>query len=202
VLFFPLIALRGRIGFISIPGALEKPISPAERQQAEAMLGPAAVAIERIWLSQEHELSSLAAETERMINALLISVSHDLKTPLDHDNWFAFDHRISGNLKQRQQPNGNGFPCTYGGTATRPFHNKPARYDKVELGGLSVTLCPTNVQDVVTSVLQRAQPLLQDHRTPSKFKTLFRRQSLISTCLNRRYLTSSIMLRNILRSIL
>jgi two-component system sensor histidine kinase KdpD len=35
---------------------------------------------------------------------------------------------------------------------------------KLELGGLSVTLSPVTVQDVVVSVLQRAQSLLLDHR--------------------------------------
>jgi two-component system sensor histidine kinase KdpD len=57
-------------------------MSPDQRRLLGALAGQAAVAIERTRLVREMEQARLQVETERLRDALLSSVSHDLRTPL------------------------------------------------------------------------------------------------------------------------
>ncbi len=130
-----------------------------------AVLDQVATAIERVWLAQEHEASSLAAETERVRNALLISVSHDLRTPLT---------AIIGSLStldslDKTDDGDNEKELTSIALAEAQrldrFIGNLLDITRLELGGLDVKTSPVNIDDVVESVLERAQPLLQNHRT-------------------------------------
>lgn len=159
--FVPLMALRGRIGAMRIAGTRDNPILPSERQQITAILGQVAIAIERNWLADEHEMSSLAAETERIRNALLISVSHDLRTPLT---------TIIGSLstldildEQEDASIGKELSSIALTEALRldRFIGNLLDMTKLELGGLDVKLAPVEVGDVVQAVLQRSYRLLQ-----------------------------------------
>jgi two-component system sensor histidine kinase KdpD len=81
--YLPLGTAHGTVGVLGLqfeqPGAV---ISPDQRRLLEALAGQAAVAIERTRLVREMEWARLQAETERLRDALLSSVSHDLRTPL------------------------------------------------------------------------------------------------------------------------
>jgi two-component system sensor histidine kinase KdpD len=55
---------------------------PEERQLLETFAGVAGSALERTQLADEARRARLRAETEQLRNALLSSVSHDLRTPL------------------------------------------------------------------------------------------------------------------------
>jgi two-component system sensor histidine kinase KdpD len=162
--FLPLTALRGRVGAVRIKGIIETPLSAPEEEQLSAMLSQVAVAIERIWLSEEHRSANLVAETERMRNALLLSVSHDLRTPLT---------TIIGSLSTMELPQLDGNESDHRELASIAL-TEAQRLDRfianlldmtrLELGDLKVTLSPTIVDDVVSSVLQRSQALLQSHK--------------------------------------
>jgi two-component system, OmpR family, sensor histidine kinase KdpD len=163
-IFLPLIGLRGRVGAMRIGGVLEKLLSASEEEQVTAMLSQVAVAIERIWLSEEHKSASLAAETERMRNTLLLSVSHDLRTPLT---------TIIGSLSTMELPQLAGDDSGRRELASIAL-DEAQRLDRfianlldmtrLELGDLKVSLSPTVIDDVVASVVQRSQVLLQNHR--------------------------------------
>src|SRR5688572_1971878 len=56
--------------------------SEAARREVEAFARQTALALERVRLAGEAEAARVSAETERLRNALLTSVSHDLRTPL------------------------------------------------------------------------------------------------------------------------
>ncbi|MBX9592627.1 MAG: sensor histidine kinase KdpD [Hyphomonadaceae bacterium] len=81
--FLPLRSAHGRIGVVGIARARE-----ADRfdQEALALLGTiaeqTAAALERASLAREMVAARSAAETERVRNTLLASVSHDFRTPL------------------------------------------------------------------------------------------------------------------------
>jgi two-component system sensor histidine kinase KdpD len=162
--FLPLIGLRGRVGAMRIGGVLEKPLSVSEEEQVSAMLSQVAVAIERIWLSEEHKSASLEAETERMRNTLLLSVSHDLRTPLT---------TIIGSLSTMELPQLGGDENSRRELASIAL-DEAQRLDRfianlldmtrLELGDLKVSLSPTVIDDVIASVVQRSQVLLQSHR--------------------------------------
>ena len=81
--YLPLRTTRGTVGILGLqfeaPGAV---ISPDQRRLLEALAGQAAVAIERTRLVREMEQARLLTETERLRDALLSTVSHDLGTPL------------------------------------------------------------------------------------------------------------------------
>jgi two-component system, OmpR family, sensor histidine kinase KdpD len=159
--FVPLTAFRGCIGAVKITPIRDNPISPDDKKQLTAILGQVASAIERIWLAEESELSNLAAETERIRNALLISVSHDLRTPLT---------TIIGSLSTLDVL-GEQEKGTAGSELSSIALTEALRLDrfignlldmtKLELGGLDVKLTPVTAGDVVEAVLQRSHQLLQ-----------------------------------------
>ncbi|MGZ5896415.1 MAG: DUF4118 domain-containing protein, partial [Xanthobacteraceae bacterium] len=82
-LFLPMKTGRGTVGVIGLDSDTTGPIlSPDQRRLLDALSDQAALAIERINLVGDVDRTRLAAETERLRNALLTSISHDLRTPL------------------------------------------------------------------------------------------------------------------------
>jgi two-component system sensor histidine kinase KdpD len=82
-LYLPLTASRGTLGVLGVcpadPHALE---TPEQLHQLETFANQTALALERAQLADEAQRAEIRAETERMRNSLLSSVSHDLRTPL------------------------------------------------------------------------------------------------------------------------
>ncbi len=82
-LYLPLLGSRGPVGVMGLraedPRSLQ---SPERLHQLEAFASQTALAIERARLAEEAEQAQVRAETERLRNSLLSSVSHDLRTPL------------------------------------------------------------------------------------------------------------------------
>ncbi|HEY6578819.1 MAG TPA: DUF4118 domain-containing protein, partial [Rhizomicrobium sp.] len=82
-LFLPMRTGRGTVGIVGLdsdrPGPL---LTPDQRRLFDALSDQAALAIERVNLSEDIDRTRLAAETERLRSALLTSISHDLRTPL------------------------------------------------------------------------------------------------------------------------
>jgi two-component system sensor histidine kinase KdpD len=81
--YFPLMAARGCIGVLAIR-AYEKdtPSVVGPSSLIESMARQMAMAIERSLLFEEKHAAEIEAETERVRNAVLSAVSHDLRTPL------------------------------------------------------------------------------------------------------------------------
>jgi two-component system sensor histidine kinase KdpD len=82
-LYLPLLGSRGTVGVLGLrpkdPRALQ---APEQLHQIETFASQTALAIERARLAEETEQAQVRAETERLRNSLLSSVSHDLRTPL------------------------------------------------------------------------------------------------------------------------
>lgn len=82
-LYLPLIGARGAVGVLAVrpvrPGRL---FDPEQLHLLETLANQIALAIERARLAEEAQRAQVSAETERMRNAILSSVSHDLRTPL------------------------------------------------------------------------------------------------------------------------
>lgn len=81
-LFLPLRTPDGPIGVIGIALADGSLLDPEARTLAETMAELTATALERARLGQEISAARAAAETERVRNTLLASISHDFRTPL------------------------------------------------------------------------------------------------------------------------
>jgi two-component system, OmpR family, sensor histidine kinase KdpD len=81
--YLPLGTAQGTVGVLGLQfEAPEVVISPDQRRLLDALAGQAAVAIERTRLVREMMRARLLTETERLRDALLSTISHDLRTPL------------------------------------------------------------------------------------------------------------------------
>jgi two-component system sensor histidine kinase KdpD len=82
-LVLPLAGAQGRVGVVALfPTENARLDNPDERQLLETFAGLIGSALERIRLADEARAATLRMETEQLRNALLSSVSHDLRTPL------------------------------------------------------------------------------------------------------------------------
>jgi two-component system sensor histidine kinase KdpD len=80
--FIPLVVGAHRHGAVVFPSAAAASLDPDRRGLAQAMAQDIALALERARLAEELEQARVQGETERLRNALLSSVSHDLRSPL------------------------------------------------------------------------------------------------------------------------
>src|SRR2546428_4293389 len=82
-LYLPLVAARGTVGVLGVLPAQPRGVLPPEQDALlETFASQTALALERALLAEEAQQAQLQVETERLRNALLSSVSHDLRTPL------------------------------------------------------------------------------------------------------------------------
>lgn len=82
-LFLPLKGVEGTLGVMALRSE-EGPLwqEPDQRHLLESFANQTALALERASLSAEAQATRLRAERESLRNAILSSVSHDLRTPL------------------------------------------------------------------------------------------------------------------------
>lgn len=81
--FFPLLGTDGIVGVLGVRPHHPSDSPPSEQGRLlQAFVGQVAGAIERCGLAVQAERIRLEMETERLRNALLSAVSHDLRTPL------------------------------------------------------------------------------------------------------------------------
>lgn len=82
-LYMPLLGSAGGIGVVAVrPTDTNRLLDPEQLHLLESLVNQTALAIERTRLSEEAQQARIRVETERMRNAILSSVSHDLRTPL------------------------------------------------------------------------------------------------------------------------
>ena len=82
-LYLPLVGSTGPIGVVAVrPKDAGLLLDPEQLHLLESLINQVALAIERTRLSEEAQQAHVRVETERMRNAILSSVSHDLRTPL------------------------------------------------------------------------------------------------------------------------
>lgn len=81
--FVPLRGTSGTFGVLGlVPAVAGHMLSPEERDMVDTFGALAAAALERVHVSSVAETRKVEAESEKLRNALLSSVSHDLRTPL------------------------------------------------------------------------------------------------------------------------
>jgi two-component system sensor histidine kinase KdpD len=82
-LYMPLLAPHGPVGVLGVrPSAAHDLDAPERLHQLETFANQTALAFERARLAEEAQEAQIQAESERLRNSLLSSVSHDLRTPL------------------------------------------------------------------------------------------------------------------------
>lgn len=82
-MYLPLRGANGAVGVVAfLPNDRTWPLPPAQRNLLETFANGLGLALERAQLAKESHEARIAAESERLRNALLASISHDLRTPL------------------------------------------------------------------------------------------------------------------------
>jgi two-component system sensor histidine kinase KdpD len=144
---------------------------PEQRHLIETFAAQIALALERAGLQEEAEQSRVTAETERLRNTLLASISHDLRTPLAvitgassalNDPSMTFDPearrsltaQIEGKSKEMAEIISNVLDLM-----------------RFESGQFSLRLDWVMIDDLVSSALQRLGTRLAEHPVESRVPT-------------------------------
>ncbi len=164
--FMPLSTGRGPIGAVGIDGD-EKGgplLTPDQRRLLDALAGQAALAIERVFLAEDVERSRRDAEADRLRQALLSSISHDLRTPL------AAILGAVGTLRGY----GTGLDAatrdellaTTEAEAERlnRFINNLLDMTRLEAGAIRPATVPTDPDEIVGSLAERVAGVVSGHR--------------------------------------
>ncbi len=82
-LYLPLLGSHGAVGVLAVRSSRPAELlAPEQLHLLETFANQMALALERARLAEETQEAHVQTETERMRNAVLSSVSHDLRTPL------------------------------------------------------------------------------------------------------------------------
>jgi two-component system sensor histidine kinase KdpD len=82
-LYLPLLGSHGAVGVLAVRSSRPAELlAPEQLHLLETFANQMALALERARLAEEAQEAHVQTETERMRNAVLSSVSHDLRTPL------------------------------------------------------------------------------------------------------------------------
>jgi two-component system, OmpR family, sensor histidine kinase KdpD len=82
-LYLPLGTDQQRLGVLAVlPANRRRVLLPEQRHLLETFAGQIGLALERARLAEAAEIVRVQAESERLRNTLLASISHDLRTPL------------------------------------------------------------------------------------------------------------------------
>ncbi len=163
-LFLPVQTSRSCFGAIGVERQDGTALRRDERRLLDAVVDQTAVAMERIRLAADIDRVRLLAESERLRNALLTSISHDLRTPLSG---------IIGALISLKR-----FRSNYDAAATHElvsvalddaerlnrFICNLLDMTRLEAGGVQMRLEATDLDEVIGEALQHAGSLLSSHR--------------------------------------
>jgi two-component system sensor histidine kinase KdpD len=154
--YIPLKTARGVIGVLGVQPLEPGPhLRPEQRRLLEAFASQAALAIERAELAEEARQAQLARAAESLQHALLNSISHDLRTPLVS---------ITGTLTSLEEdgacldnPAQRSMITVAREEAERLNRLVGNLLDmtRIEAGALQAAAEPCDVQDVISSALDR-----------------------------------------------
>jgi two-component system sensor histidine kinase KdpD len=169
-LFMPLIGSAGAIGVVAVrPTDSSRLLDPDQLHLLESLVNQIALAIERTRLSEEAQQAHVRVETERMRNAILSSVSHDLRTPLA---------TITGAATSLLDEQGRIDPPTRLELA-RSIYHEADRLDRllknlldmmrIEAGAVQLNKEWHPLDEVVGAALARLEGRLRDHTVNTAF---------------------------------
>jgi two-component system sensor histidine kinase KdpD len=161
-LFLPLRGAKQRTGVLAVvPSDVRRLRAPEDRELLDAFAGLVGSAIERFDLADEARRAQLRIETEQLRNALLSSVSHDLRTPL------AVVTAATSTLLDPSAPKDEATRRELLQTA----HDESLRLSRVvrnlldmtrlEAGALKLNKEPQPVEEVIGAALNRMEDRLQ-----------------------------------------
>jgi len=166
-LFLPVRTARGVVAIIGLDSEKDSErqktlLTPDQRRLLDSLSDQTALAIERLHLAGAMDQARVAAETEKLRTALLTSISHDLRTPLASILGSASSlKQYRGQLSEADQAELLGTIRDEAERLNRFIANL-LDMTRLESGALALNLEPTDLGDVVGSVLRRAS--LKQHK--------------------------------------
>jgi two-component system, OmpR family, sensor histidine kinase KdpD len=161
-LFVPLRAARRRVGVMGLFDGHARWGLPDERQLLHTIAGLIGAALERTEMAEEARRAALRIETEQLRNALLSSVSHDLRTPLGV---------VTGATSALLEDPGPRDEATRR-ELLRTAHGESLRLNRLvgnlldmtrlEAGALKVQKEPQPLEEVIGAALNRLEDRLKD----------------------------------------
>lgn len=169
-LYLPLVGSTGPIGVVAVrPKDTALLLDPEQLHLLESLVNQVALAIERTRLSEEAQQAHVRVETERMRNAILSSVSHDLRTPLATITGAAsslLDERSQLNPRDRLE-------------LCRSIYREADRLDRllknlldmmrIEAGAVHLNKEWHPVDEIVGAALSRLEERLRSHTVKTAF---------------------------------
>ncbi|MCX5478245.1 sensor histidine kinase KdpD [Kaistia geumhonensis] len=164
--FMPLSTGRGPIGAVGIDsdersGPL---LTPDQRRLLDALAGQAALAIERVFLAADVERARRDAEADRLRQALLSSISHDLRTPLAAI--LGAVGTLRGYGADLDPATRDELLATTEAEAERlnRFINNLLDMTRLEAGAIRPATIPTDPDEIVGSLAERVAAVVSRHR--------------------------------------
>jgi two-component system sensor histidine kinase KdpD len=156
--FRPLIAVRGPIAVCGFePHSRDQAISGDDERALSSILDQTAIALDRILLAREAVKAAAMQENEKVRDALLASLSHDLRTPLSAIAGAATSLRSLGD---RMKPEERVELLTSIEDETARLSRFVANLldmSRIEAGGLKVNRDFVDVADVVQGAVERSR---------------------------------------------
>ncbi|MES2028195.1 MAG: sensor histidine kinase KdpD [Pseudomonadota bacterium] len=164
-LFLPMRTGRGPIGVIGIDDDRTGPLlTPDQRRLLDALVDQSALAIERVQLVEDMDRAQRNVESDRLRQALLTSISHDLKTPLASVLGAASTLRdLSPKLTEAEKADLLGTVIDESERLNRFIANL-LDMTKLESGAVVPNATPQDLAEIVGSALRRAGKILIKHR--------------------------------------
>jgi two-component system sensor histidine kinase KdpD len=164
-LFLPMRTGRGPIGVIGIDDDRTGPLlTPDQRRLLDALVDQSALAIERVQLVEDMDRAERNVESDRLRQALLTSISHDLKTPLASVLGAASTLRdLSSKLSEAEKADLLGTVIDESERLNRFIANL-LDMTKLESGAVVPNATLLDLTEIVGSALRRAGKILSRHR--------------------------------------
>jgi len=164
-LFLPMRTGRGPIGVIGIDDDKSGPLlTPDQRRLLDALVDQGALAIERVLLVEDMDRVKRTVESDRLRQALLTSISHDLKTPLASVLGAAGTMRDLGNGLTETEKHDLLATVIDESERLNRFIANLLDMTKLESGAIVPNTTRQDIGEIVGSVLRRADKILVQHK--------------------------------------
>ncbi len=163
--YLPLKTSKGVVGVLGVgkPITADTDLTPAQRRLMESFANQGAQAIERALLEEQNRQMVLLRSAEKLQNALLNSISHDLRTPLV---------AITGALSaldenhKMDEPTRNTLIENARGEADRlnRLVGNLLNMTRIESGAIKLRLEPADVQDLIGTAIEQLGKRAEHHQ--------------------------------------
>ena len=155
--YLPLKTSKGVVGVIGVgkPDAAGSDLTSAQRRLMESFANQGAQAIERALLEEQNRQIALLQSAEKLQNALLNSISHDLRTPLVaitgaltalDENYIGLDESARAALIENARGEAERLNRLVGNLLNMT---------RIESGAIKLHLEPGDIQDLIGTALEQ-----------------------------------------------